>query len=213
MIRFVKNNLGSPGLYGFVPPAAPYFNEREITGYSYNIDSAKHYLNRANISQQSIQFDIHITKEHKPIAEFICKQWQETLDIEVNVKIHDAGVLRQMANNGNAACFRASWLGDYPDAENYLSVFYGDNFTPNGPNKTHYHDTQFDALYNLSSKTQDNKTRSQIYQKMDQLIMNKAPLIVLFYDEVIQLTNKDVEGLPLNGMNVLKLENTKKSCN
>ena len=46
---------------------------------------------------------------------------------------------------------------DYPDSENYLSLFYSKNFTPNGPNYTHFSNEEFDRLYELSTQESDVK--------------------------------------------------------
>ena len=40
--------------------------------------------------------------------------------------------------------FRGSWIADYADAENYLALFYSGNHSPNGPNYTHFSQTEFD---------------------------------------------------------------------
>ena len=212
MVRFVKNNLGTPGLYGFVPPAVPNFDERKCLSYGVNKDSALFYLQKSGVSTDDIVLDIHITKEHRGLTEFIAKQWEESIGVKVDIKIHEAGVLRQMANNGEVACFRASWLGDYPDAENYLGVFYGSNFAPNGPNKTHFVNNEFDRCYEKLGDLREKQARKDLTEHMDRLIMQEAPVLILYYDEVIQLTSKCILDLPINGMNVLKLDNVKKTC-
>ena len=42
--------------------------------------------------------------------------------------------------------FRIGWVGDYPDAENFLQLFYGPNQSP-GPNRCNYQNPAYDALY------------------------------------------------------------------
>ena len=48
--------------------------------------------------------------------------------------------------------------------------------------------------------------RSKHYKTMDSLAMSKHPLVPLFYDQVVRFTQKEVEGLTLNPINVLKLK-------
>ena len=50
--------------------------------------------------------------------------------------------------------FRGSWIADYPDAENYLSLFYSNNFSLNRPNYTPFSNAEFDHLYELSLSKQ-----------------------------------------------------------
>jgi oligopeptide transport system substrate-binding protein len=47
------------------------------------------------------------------------------------------------------------------------------------------------------------------YQQADQLVINDAPVIPLWYDMVIRLTQKYVKGFKTNGLNMLELRRLK----
>ena len=113
---------------------------------------------------------------------------------------------QELVDNGSANFFRGSWLGDYPDAENYLAMFYSKNNAPVGPNKTHFNDTEFDNLFEEAHETDNLFTRYEDYLKMDQIVMDNAPIIVLYYDEVLQLKQPHIVGLEADPMNNLRLE-------
>ena len=51
---------------------------------------------------------------------------------------------------GKSSFFRASWIADYPDPENFLALFYSKNKSPFGPNYTHFSNEKYDSLYELS---------------------------------------------------------------
>ena len=106
--------------------------------------------------------------------------------------------------------FRASWVADYPDAENYLSLFYSPNFTPNGPNYMHYKNELFDSLYHKSLSINAIEDRKILYQKMDSLIISEAPVVPLYYDMAIRFVNKKVSGLGINPQNFLFLKRAQK---
>ena len=74
------------------------------------------------------------------------------IGIKVTIDATPYATLRQRMATGKASIFRASWIADYPDAENYLSLFYSKNFAPNGPNYTHFKNEQFDEWYELCIK-------------------------------------------------------------
>jgi peptide/nickel transport system substrate-binding protein len=57
------------------------------------------------------------------IANFIAKQL-EASGIKVQVEVVQKSLLLEMTAGSKAIFFRGSWIADYPDAENYLSVFY-----------------------------------------------------------------------------------------
>ena len=114
--------------------------------------------------------------------------------------------LRQAKSNGKLQLFRASWIADYPDAENYLSLFYSKNKAPNGPNYTHFENLIFDKNYLKSYKEQSTDLRNQIYSELDQMIINEAPIIPLYYDKVMRFSKKNVHGIKSNPVNQLNLK-------
>jgi oligopeptide transport system substrate-binding protein len=97
----------------------------------------------------------------------------------------------------------ASWIADYPDAENFLSVFYSKNPAP--PNYTRYRNPVFDRLYEQSLVETVDSVKNGLYRQMDQLVMEDAPVVPLWYDEVIHLVNPRVKGLEPNSLNLLEL--------
>jgi len=100
--------------------------------------------------------------------------------------------------------FRGSWIADYPDAESYLAMFYSKYPAP--PNYTRFANDEFDALYEKALGENDNAKRYELYQQMDQIIMDNAPVVPLYYDEVVRLTKPYVKGLEGNAINLLILK-------
>ena len=143
------------------------------------------------------------------ICEYIQRELQK-VGLEVNIEVMPPSTLRQRKSSGELDAFRASWIADYPDAENYLSLFYSQNFTPNGPNYTHFKSTAFDSLYVQSLSVMDIKVRKALYRKMDSIVIEKAPIIPLYYDQVVRFTRKNVIGLTANPQNFLVLKRVKK---
>ena len=119
--------------------------------------------------------------------------------------------LRQLKSSGELDIFRASWIADYPDAENYLSLFFSENFTPNGPNYTHFKNSTYDSLYISSLSVSNINDRKLLYEKMDSIIINEAPVVPLYYDMAVRFVNKKVTGLGINPQNFLVLKRVKKS--
>ena len=102
-------------------------------------------------------------------------------------------------------CFRGSWICDYPDAENQMSLFYSKNLQPNGSNYTHYVNLKFDQLYEKSQCYTNDSLRTEYYIRMDSLLVADAPFVVLYYDKVARFVQKNVEGLGTNPVNMLDL--------
>jgi ABC-type transport system substrate-binding protein len=112
--------------------------------------------------------------------------------------------MREMMTKGTAPFFRASWIADYPEAESFYTVFHSKNPAP--PNYTRFKNAEFDALYDAALGENDAPKRYAIYQKMEKILIDEAPVIFLFYDESSRFARSNIEGLPRNAMNLLSLK-------
>lgn len=210
MIAYFRNNIGIPGHSGMVPPSLPSFNQDKVPGYSYNPKKARELLSVAGYSfEKPLIMRLSTVAEHKELAEYMQKKWSE-IGVQVTIDINQGPAHQETVDNGRAPFFMKSWLGDYPDAENYLALFYSKNFSPAGPNKTHFVNKEFDKLYEQAKLERDVQKRWELYQAMDRIVVEEVPVIVLYYDEVLRLTQNNIEGLEPNPMNMLKLERVRK---
>ena len=132
------------------------------------------------------------------------------IGIDLKIDISPPAALKEMKAQSKLSFFRGSWIADYPDAENYLSLFYGKNFSPQGPNYTHFYNVQYDELYEKSMSCVKDSLRYLYYHQMEKLLMEESPVIVLYYDQVIRFCQKNITGLTSNPMNLLTLKRVKK---
>jgi len=131
----------------------------------------------------------------------------EETGITVQIEVVPKSFLLEQTAKSQALFFRGSWIADFPEAENYLSVFYGKNPAP--PNYTRYNNPRFDELYDQAMVTENDSLRYRLYQQMDQLVIDDAPVVPLWYDEVIHLVQPWVKGFHPNGLNLLELRKTR----
>ena len=220
MLRYLRNGIGTPGNYGIISVGLPGSLETEnlrnsesenlaastSIGYPYNPKKAERLLKDNDLL--GCELKLYTTQDYIDIAKFVQSALTE---VGLNCKVEEMmpAALREKRANGNLPFFRSSWVADYPDAENYLSLFTTNNFTPQGPNYTHYSNAKFDELYQESLTCNDIEERARIYHAMDSLMMTEAPVVILFYDEVLRFVNKNVEGLGSNPTNMLNLKKVK----
>lgn len=209
MIKYLRNGIGTPAINGFIPKGLPSFNN--MKGYTYQPEKAKELVQSyiAETGNLNPKITISTNSQYLDLCEYIQRELERT-GMQVNIDVMPPSTLRQTKVNGQLSIFRGSWVADYPDAENYLFIFHSKNFSPNGPNYTHYSSKEFDALYEKAIQTTDNPKRYLLYQKMDSLIMASAVVIPLYYDEVVLFTQKNVSGLGINPVNSLSLKRVKK---
>ncbi|MBT3920417.1 MAG: ABC transporter substrate-binding protein [Flavobacteriaceae bacterium] len=209
MIRYLRNGIGIPAIHGFIPKGLAGFNNME--GYTYQPEKAKElvgqYKKESGNNNPSIA--IGTNSQYLDLCEFIQREL-EKIGIQVQIDVVPPSTLRQMKSSGELAIFRASWIADYPDAENYLSLFYSKNFTPNGPNYAHFKNNVYDSLYVASLSLPNIEKRKLLYEKMDSIIIEEAPVVPLYYDMAVRFVSKKVSGLGINPQNFLVLKRVQK---
>ncbi len=211
MVSYLQNNIGTAGHAGFIPKGMPGFDEQKVKGYYYDPKKAKELLAAAGYPNGKglPTITLNTTNTYRDLIEFVQNELS-AVGINTKVEIHQGSSLRELIAKKNVSFFRGSWIADYPDAENYLSVFYTKNFVPNGPNYTHFSSKKFDALFEQSFQENNDSNRYRIYQEMDNLIMEEAPVVILYYDQSVKLIQNNISGLPSNGLNVLDLKRVQK---
>jgi len=209
MITYLRNGIGTPATSGFIPSGIDGYNGQE--GFSYQPEKAKAYLKKyiEETGDQKPIIHLATNANYLNFCEFIQREVAK-VGITLMIDVLPAPTLRQQKHAGKLELFRASWIADYPDAENFMLPYYGPNFTPNGPNYTHFKNSTFDRLYEDSFNVSNIEERKLIYQQMDSIIIAEAPIIPLFYDQVIRFTPKNISGLSKNAQNFLFLKRVKK---
>ena len=208
MIKFLRNGVGIPANAGFIPVGLPGYKKNNIN--KYNPELAKNYVERFKEKfNMSPSLKLTTSSNYLDFCEFIQKEL-EKLGIEIIIDVIPGSALKQAKANGKLDFFRASWIADYPDAENYLSLFYSKNFAPNGPNYTHFSNNEYDKIYENSLRETDPEKSKLIYSRLDSIISSKSIIVPLFYDEVIRFVSKNIVGMEINATNLLDLRKVKK---
>jgi peptide/nickel transport system substrate-binding protein len=137
MMMYLRNSIGTPAYSGFVPKGLPSFDSVSVRGYSYQPAKARQLLKEAGYPDGRNLPPVRLLTiaVYSELASFIAKEL-EAIGITIQVEVVQKGLLLEQTAKSQAPFFRASWIADYPDAENYLSVFYGRNPAP--PNYTRY---------------------------------------------------------------------------
>ncbi len=211
MIRYLRNGMATPGTGGIVPLGMPGFEEMSNVGYDYQPTKAAALLAEAGYPNGKGLPEITMSTTHayQDLCEYMQGQLAD-LGIKIKLEINQAAQHRQMVSKQQLSFFRGSWIGDYADAENYLSLFRSTNKAPVGPNYTHYSNPRFDSLYNKAMRTPISGERERIYHEMDAMMMVESPVIILYYDKVLRLTQNNIEGLNMNPMNLITLKSVRK---
>lgn len=211
MMRYIRNNIGSPGIHGFLPDGLPGEKWR-VNGYGFEPEKAKKLLAEAGFpnGEGLPEISLYTTSQYLDLCEYMQHQLEE-VGIKLKIEVNPGPTHGALVANSQVAFFRKSWIADYADAENYLSLFYSKNCAPNGPNYTLFKNESYDRFYESSLATSSDSLRYHYYARMDSIIVEEAPVVVLYYDQVLRFVHKNISGLSSNSMNGLNLKAVRKN--
>jgi peptide/nickel transport system substrate-binding protein len=211
MIKYLRNNMGYAGTSGFVPMGMASFNAEKVKGYEYNPQKALELLQLAGYpnGEGLPEIPLSVSASYLDLCQYIQHELGK-IGIRISLEVQQAAQQRQMMRNYQLPFFRGSWICDYPDAENFLSLFYSKNLQPFGSNYTYYVNQAFDKLFEKSQTITDEKIRNEIYSTLDSILMEDAPVVVLFYDKKVRFVQKNIGGLDNSPTNLLELKKVRK---
>jgi oligopeptide transport system substrate-binding protein len=118
-------------------------------------------------------------------GEFIQQQFQK-LGLRINVIYNDWPTLQQKMHNKVTTMYTSSWRADYPDAENFLQLFYSPNIKK-GTNNTNYSNPEFDRLFEQARALGDTPERTELYARMARMISDDCPVLLIGQPETFLL--------------------------
>ena len=206
MMKYLRNNLGKPATGGFIPLGL----EGGLppgSGYGYAPEMARRLMEEAGYPDGSglPVLELTTTSDYLDLCEFIQFELNR-IGISLKINVSTGASFRNMVANSNLPFFRGSWIADYADGENYLALFYSENFSPAGPNYTHFKSGSYDRLYRMARETVNDTIRFELYREMERIILDEAPVVLLYYDMVVRFAPLTVRGFESNPMNLLNLK-------
>jgi ABC-type transport system substrate-binding protein len=168
-----------PGAAGHAPRAPPFpfdpdraKRRLEEAGYPGGIDPATG--RRLTLTLEIADAD---NPEIRQSTDLLCR-FMDRIGIVVRPSYNNRPAFFDKIARRQAQMFRLSWVADYPDAENFLQLFYSPNASP-GPNRSNYRNPEYDALYERLRTMPDSPERTELAGRMVDLVMRDAPWILM----------------------------------
>ncbi|KXK03476.1 MAG: peptide/nickel transport system substrate-binding protein [Chlorobi bacterium OLB4] len=211
IIKFVLKNRGVSAHNGPIPPGMPGFNP-DIKGYTYDPDKAKKLLEEAGYPNgKGLKLTLHTGNDEiqKTIAIAVQEQLKSFgIDLKLDQMLQATLISNQ--EEGLFPFWRASWGADYFDPENFMALFYSKNITPKGPNRVGYSNPLVDKLYEQGLEETDFEKRMKLYDEIQRIVIEDAAWLFLYYNEQVYLLSNKVHGFYIDGLNIIRLKETKK---
>jgi ABC-type transport system substrate-binding protein len=122
------------------------------------------------------------TPERKPEIDWVVRQFGK-LDIQLEVRATDNNQFQDKVRKGKHQVFWSGWNADYPDAENFLFLFYGPNAksVSDGENTANYQNPAFDKLFTQLKLLDDGPQKQAVIDQMVKILQQDAPWSFGFY--------------------------------
>ncbi|MEZ4887893.1 MAG: ABC transporter substrate-binding protein [Chitinophagales bacterium] len=219
IVDFTLKGAGVPGNYGIVPPSFANYDATKVKGYEYNPDKARRLLGEAGFPngkgfpKATLQINSGGTRNEQ-VAEAIQKMISETLNIDIDIIKMPFAQHLENTEAGKFNLWRAGWIADYPDPENFLNLLWGAHLPEDPSEGTEYLNTfryrseTFDKLFEEALRTVDDAKRMELYQQANQTAINDAPLLPIYYNKDRRLLQPYVRNFPQNAMEYRNLRST-----
>jgi oligopeptide transport system substrate-binding protein len=196
--KIVKDVLGGINRRAdaILPPSVKCF--REKTNYlPFDIAKAKALLSEAGFPDGKGFPDLEFNyRDGRPdveiVAQAIQQQLKQNLGINLKTQKIEWGAYLAKHNEKKMQVFHMRWAADYLDPENFLSTLlasYGNE------NKINYKNDEYDALCRQGDSMMDEDKRKDIYAKAEDIVLQDAPFIPIYYQRDVELISKKVLGI------------------
>ena len=211
LVRELRAGEAAPAA-GFVPPGMPGFGPDERlanTALDWKPDSARSLLASFGIGPEPPLARLKgITLGTKPgmadLAAALQFAWS-AYGVDVDIDIAPSAIDAERVARSQVPMFRKSWLADYPDAENFLSLFHEERWCPNGPNYTHYANVEVTNMLDEAASTRQGPAREALLREVESTVLEDMPVIPLWHDEVVHLVASGWTGWQVSPTNRLDL--------
>lgn len=172
---------------GPIPPGVAGYDAKP-SPYPFDLEKARRLISDAGYKDgidpstgKSLQITIEVGSASSP-------EFRQSLEL-IGAFLKEIGVRLEVSYNNwptflskmerrQCQMYSLGWVADYPDAENFLQLFYGKNVSP-GPNHSNYINREFDSLYEKIRTMPDCDERTEIYKKMADIIVEDAPWVFM----------------------------------
>lgn len=205
----LNNEAYGPGIYGITPPVFKGYDITQINGYSYDLQKAKKLLEEAGYPNGKGFPTLKLItnggdSKNLKVAVELQNQLLTNLNINTDVEVlsYEERLKKSMYAEGDI--IRGAWVADYPSPESFIYVSYGKNVPnslsePSFPNVSRYKNDVYDKLFEKAIyETTDETERNKIFMEAEQLLMDDAPFVVLWYEEKYRLKQASMKNYHIN---------------
>jgi oligopeptide transport system substrate-binding protein len=195
---------------GILPPGIPGYN-KNLVGLGYNVTKAKALIAASKYGSVANLPPITLTTSGSggaisQILEAVITQWRENLGVEVRVRQLETDWLLYHLKDEVDNMYDMGWIADYPHPQDFLDVLFHSGAEYNYGK---YSNPALDTLLEQAGVEQDTAKSLEMYQRAEQMLVDDAAVIPLWFAQNYVLVKPYVQGYELNAMGYVMLNKVK----
>jgi oligopeptide transport system substrate-binding protein len=204
------NGEGNYAMNGFVPKNDYYIpNNAELL--SYNPSVAKKLMKEAgyDLNNPFPRLTIYINAQKGGITDKwsreLVRQLKENIGIELDVRYCSLNQKHKAILSRKAKIWKSAWIPDYPDAEAYFRVFFGNTtgLSSEESNYNNFNDKVYDSIYLKVERTRDLLRRNELQNELDRILINKGAIVPIFSEDLFVIVNLRVRDFQINNSGII----------
>ena len=177
--RDVDGGLGSP-TWTWIPPGYPGYDPEsplkfDPEGAKAALAAASEPFNSAEkLNAMGLKMTYSASARNQARHEWLAANYKAILGVDLALDPVDPTTYTALQKDPNTypLLSRGGWCADYPDPQNWLSVYWrSDAFST----RWGYNNPDFDALVNEADQTVDVAKRADLYKQAQQVLLNDIP--------------------------------------
>ena len=210
IVDYALKGDGAAEVYGIVPTGFKTYRHDSLKGYSFDPARAREYLAKAGYPGgngfPTITMELNRGGDNNvKIAELVQDMLRKNLRINVELRELTTAEYLDLTESGEALFWREAWVADYPDPENFLNLLNSGHLSDQPGQKSYlnsvrYSNPQFDSIFDVAQRERDIEERYRLYRMADQIAIDDAAIMPIYYEESTRLLQNNVQNFPLNQM-------------
>ena len=171
---------------GPVPPGLGGYDPNQKDPWQYDLAKAKAALEKAKKRHKELTGEDELPPiQLDAVASATARQWgdhtrgaYDKIGLKVSFNTQTWPQYLQKLNKGQFQFGGSGWRGDYPDAENFLQLFYGPHRSP-GSNHCNFDNAEYNKRYEEMKNLPDGERRTQLIREMTDILHKEVPAVFL----------------------------------
>lgn len=194
---WVRDQFGGIGQVNnaFIPPGVPGF-QPDLKAFTFDPEAAKAKLAEAGFPDGAglpeIKVSYGASARNDARFQWVAGQLKDNLGIDVVLDPVEPTAFSALQKEGQVAFFSAGWCMDYPDPQNWVSLWQTNGVLSS---RLNYSNPELDELIKQADVEQDPAKRIELYNEAETILINDVVFVPNRINSGYQLVKPYVQGI------------------